>query len=163
MATKAEVLAAITDGQTCLINALGPEQHEGQEPSGYARPGRIASSVNVPASALVKNPATHAYLPLDQLPAMVANVGATEGGRVITYCGAGIAASSDALILHHAWRPAGGRLRWQSLRVGRRPGTSDGIRSGLISQRRLLDRRVRHATTTDDATLPRVEPPTEGR
>ena len=37
---KEEVLAAITDEQTCLINALGPQQHEGQEPSGYARPGR---------------------------------------------------------------------------------------------------------------------------
>ena len=98
IASKDEVLAAITDRQTCLINALGPEQHEGQTPSGYARSGRIASSVNVPASALI-NPATHAYLPLDQLRALVTTVGATEGDRVITYCGAGIAASSDALIL----------------------------------------------------------------
>jgi len=98
IATKEEVLAAITDGQTCLINALQPEQHEGQEPSDYARSGRIPSSVNVPASALV-NPANHSYLPLDQLRALVSTVGATKGDRVITYCGAGIAASSDALIL----------------------------------------------------------------
>jgi thiosulfate/3-mercaptopyruvate sulfurtransferase len=99
-ATKEEVLASIKDGHTCLINALQPEQYDGQEPSGYARSGRIPSSVNVPASALV-NPVNHSYLPLDQLRALVSTVavGATQGDRVITYCGAGIAASSDALIL----------------------------------------------------------------
>jgi thiosulfate/3-mercaptopyruvate sulfurtransferase len=98
IATKEEVLAAITDGRTCLVNALQPDQHEGRMPSGYARPGRILSSVNVPASALI-DPTTHAYLPLDQLRALITTVGATKGDRVITYCGAGIAASSDALIL----------------------------------------------------------------
>jgi 3-mercaptopyruvate sulfurtransferase SseA len=67
----------ITNRPGTVAQGIKSEQHAGQEPSGYARPGRISSSVNVPASALV-NPATHAYLPLDQLRALVKTVGATE-------------------------------------------------------------------------------------
>ncbi|HYB42366.1 MAG TPA: rhodanese-like domain-containing protein, partial [Candidatus Methylomirabilis sp.] len=64
----------------------------------YGRPGRIKSSVNVPARDLV-DPATHAYLPADVLRARFAAAGALGSRRVITYCGGGIAASSDALVL----------------------------------------------------------------
>src|SRR5438093_619125 len=59
---------------------------------------RIAGSGNVPARALV-DPATHAYLAPDVLRRRFAEAGALEAGRVITYCGGGIAASSDAFVL----------------------------------------------------------------
>ncbi len=98
IATKEEVLAAVNDGQTCLINALAPDQHEGRVPVGNGRRGHIPSSVNVPAGALV-DPMTSAYLPLEQLRAKVSRVGAITAEKVITYCGGGIAASSDAFIL----------------------------------------------------------------
>ena len=98
IASRDEVVAAIEDGQSCIVNALSEEQHRGDGASPYGRPGRIASSVNVPANSLV-DPATNAYLPLDQLRARFAEVGATEAGRTITYCGGGIAASNDAFIL----------------------------------------------------------------
>ena len=98
IATKDEVLAAIQRGDTCLINALMPDLHRGEGPSPYGRPGHIPSSVNVPAGRIV-DPATGAYLPLDQLRAAFESVGATGAERVIAYCGGGIAASSDALVL----------------------------------------------------------------
>ena len=98
MVGKEAVLAAIGDGAVCTINALSREQHTGTGGTVYGRVGRIAKSVNVPAAALL-DPATGAYLPAAQLRAKFAEVGAFERRQVITYCGGGIAASSDALVL----------------------------------------------------------------
>jgi thiosulfate/3-mercaptopyruvate sulfurtransferase len=97
MADKAEVLAAIGNGAVCTINALRPEQHTGSGGVQYGRPGRIAGSVNVAAMALL-DPATNAFLPAEALRAKFAAVGAMDR-KVIAYCGGGIAASADALIL----------------------------------------------------------------
>ncbi len=97
-ASREDVLAAIADGATCVVNALTPEQHRGDGPSAYGRPGRIAGSVNVSAAHLL-DPATNAYLPAEQVRAMFTASGALERERVITYCGGGIAASSDAFVL----------------------------------------------------------------
>jgi len=52
MADKRDVLAAIGDSGTCLINALTAEEHAGTI-AYYGRPGRIPASVNVPTVALV--------------------------------------------------------------------------------------------------------------
>jgi thiosulfate/3-mercaptopyruvate sulfurtransferase len=62
----------------------------------YGRAGHIPSSVNVPTVSLI-DPVTHAYLPAEQLRAKFEAVGALSRERVITYCGGGIAASSDAV------------------------------------------------------------------
>ena len=98
IADKSGVLAALGDRQTCVLNALTGEQHHGVGGAGYGRPGRIAGSTNVPARDLV-DPETHAYLPRDLLRAKFAAAGALDAKRVITYCGGGIAASSDAFVL----------------------------------------------------------------
>ena len=98
MANKDEVLAALGQSSTCILNALSEEQHLGTGGADYGRPGRIANSVNVPASDLY-DPKTHAYLPPEQLAERFADVGADVAERVITYCGGGIAASNDAFIL----------------------------------------------------------------
>jgi thiosulfate/3-mercaptopyruvate sulfurtransferase len=92
------VLAALGTDRTCVLNALTEEQHRGTGGVNYGRPGRIAGSANVPARDLV-DPKTHAYLPADVLRAKFAAAGALDAGRVITYCGGGIAASSDAFVL----------------------------------------------------------------
>lgn len=97
MADKREVLAAMGDRQTCLLNALTVDDHIGTAVR-YGRAGHIPSSVNVPTVALI-DPVTHAYLPAAQLRAQFEAVGALGRERVITYCGGGIAASSDALVL----------------------------------------------------------------
>jgi thiosulfate/3-mercaptopyruvate sulfurtransferase len=97
MVGKAEVLAAIGDRAICTINALQPAQHQGTGGNAYGRPGHIAGSVNLPAAHLV-DPATNAFLPAGELRQKFAAIGAMDR-RVITYCGGGIAASADALIL----------------------------------------------------------------
>ena len=98
IADKAAVLAAIGDDRTCVLNALTEEQHRGTGGANYGRSGRIAGSVNVPARDLV-DPKTHAYLPPDVLRAKFAASGALDARKVVTYCGGGIAASSDAFVL----------------------------------------------------------------
>jgi thiosulfate/3-mercaptopyruvate sulfurtransferase len=85
------------DRQTCLLNALTVEDHVGTVVR-YGRAGHIPSSVNVPTVSLI-DPVTHAYLPVDELREQFEVVGALNRERVITYCGGGIAASSDALVL----------------------------------------------------------------
>jgi thiosulfate/3-mercaptopyruvate sulfurtransferase len=97
-ADKSGVLAALGQRGACVLNALTAEQHHGTGGVVYGRPGRIPGSVNVPARDLV-DPKTHAYLPPEVLREKFAAVGALDAGRVITYCGGGIAASSDAFVL----------------------------------------------------------------
>jgi len=98
IADKKTVLDGVGDRATCLLNALTTEQHAGTGGASYGRPGRIAGSANVAARDLV-DPKTHAYLPSEVLRDRFAEAGALHAGRVITYCGGGIAASSDAFVL----------------------------------------------------------------
>jgi thiosulfate/3-mercaptopyruvate sulfurtransferase len=98
MADKAGVLAALDESKACVLNALTEDRHRGTGDAPYGRPGRIAGSVNVPAQGLV-DPKTHAYLSPEVLRAKFQAVGALDARSVVTYCGAGIAASSDAFVL----------------------------------------------------------------
>jgi thiosulfate/3-mercaptopyruvate sulfurtransferase len=98
IADKAGVLAALDAPGSCVLNALTAEQHRGTGGTTYSRPGRIAGSLNVPAWDLV-DPRTHAYLSADVLRAKFQASGVLDARSVITYCGAGIAASSDAFVL----------------------------------------------------------------
>lgn len=99
MATKADVLTEIGKASSCIVNALSPEDHAGTGGMiKYPRPGRITSSVNVPFAALVDED-THAYLPAASLRERFEAVETRGADRVITYCGAGIAACSDAFAL----------------------------------------------------------------
>jgi thiosulfate/3-mercaptopyruvate sulfurtransferase len=101
IAQKDEVLAAIGDGQTCIVNALSPAQFAGTAPVNYARPGHIPSSVNVPSSGPtgVFDPEALSYRSPAELQKLFATAGVTGKDRVITYCGGGIAASSVAFAL----------------------------------------------------------------
>ncbi len=93
---RAEVEAAIDDDGVCLVNALSPQVHDGTD-TGYGRPGHIPSSKNVFAVELV-DPTTHRYRPLDELRSMFEDAG-VGGDRIVTWCGGGIAATSDAFTL----------------------------------------------------------------
>jgi len=97
MVGKEAVQGAIGDAGTCTINALSREQHAGTGGNTYGRPGRIAGSVVVPAASLI-DPANGAFLPASEIRAKFDTAGAF-GKRAITYCGGGIAASTDALAL----------------------------------------------------------------
>jgi thiosulfate/3-mercaptopyruvate sulfurtransferase len=96
---KTAVRAAIGDPRTVTVNALGPQFHQGLEPSRYGRPGRVPGSVNVPAATLV-DPATKRFVsPADAL-ARFAAAGIAPDKHVIAYCGGGISATIDLFLLH---------------------------------------------------------------
>lgn len=97
MADRKEVLAAIDNPDVCLINALSPESFSGKLRN-LPRPGRIPGSRNVYCQWLV-DAETSEYLAPERLREFFESTGALSGKRVITYCGGGIAASSDALAL----------------------------------------------------------------
>jgi thiosulfate/3-mercaptopyruvate sulfurtransferase len=97
IATKDEVVAAIGDTSTCIVNALDPDEYAGRGPVRYGRPGHIPTSVNVSFLGVL-NAAT-AYLPLEEIRKQFEAVAAFDRRRVITYCGGGIAASADAFLL----------------------------------------------------------------
>jgi len=96
---KDEVLAATKDPEFVIVNALGPQFHQGLEPSRYGRPGRIPGSVNVPAASLV-DPQDKTFTSLSDAAAKFAAAGVDKDRQVICYCGGGISATVDLFLLH---------------------------------------------------------------
>ena len=99
LAEVKEFIESGTGGGSCLINALGRDQHSGADGgSGYGRAGHIPGATNVPSGELT-DPDTGLFRPADELAALFEGAGADRAQRVVTYCGGGIAASNDAFIL----------------------------------------------------------------
>jgi thiosulfate/3-mercaptopyruvate sulfurtransferase len=96
---KRAVLAATKESGTVIVNALGPQFHQGLEPSRYGRPGRVPGSVNVPAATLV-NAAAKDFTSLSDAEAKFRARGVTKDKRVICYCGGGISATIDLFLLY---------------------------------------------------------------
>jgi thiosulfate/3-mercaptopyruvate sulfurtransferase len=96
---KHQALAASTDRNTVVVNALSPQLHRGLEPSRYGRPGRIPGSVNVSAATLF-DPETKTFVPLADAAAKFAMQGIAKDKRVVAYCGGGISATIDLFLLH---------------------------------------------------------------
>ena len=90
---KDEVLGGIEDDGVVIMDAM-PEMHYTGKMVMYGRPGHIPTAVNVSAMAILDS--TGHYLPREQLAAMF-DFG--KKSRVIIYCGAGVAASSNAFVL----------------------------------------------------------------
>jgi thiosulfate/3-mercaptopyruvate sulfurtransferase len=96
---KKEVLAAMADNGSCLVNGLPEPLYRGTGPLVPGRrPGRIPGSLSMPAEELV-DPVTQAYLPETELRERLERAGALRASRVVTYCGGGIAASGVAFAL----------------------------------------------------------------
>ena len=103
-----DVQTALDDESACIINALDADQHSDKvrpaqtwselptPGSFYGIRGHIPGTSNVPYLELV-DPETTAYLPEDELRRRFETALASE--RAVIYCGAGIAASSDAFLL----------------------------------------------------------------
>jgi thiosulfate/3-mercaptopyruvate sulfurtransferase len=96
---KHSVLAASKDSDVVIVNALGPQFHQGLEPSRYGRPGRIPGSVNVPAATLV-DPQSKTFTSLPDAAAKLAAAGLNKDRRIIVYCGGGISATIDLFLMH---------------------------------------------------------------
>lgn len=93
IADRDEVFAAIGNDQVQIVDAL-PESHFRGEMVMYEWPGHIPGASNTPSSSLV-NESGH-YLPSEELVTLFTG---SPANRTITYCGGGIAASSNAFIL----------------------------------------------------------------
>jgi thiosulfate/3-mercaptopyruvate sulfurtransferase len=98
IATKERVLDSLRRPDVAIVNALSADEHRGVTPTHRPRAGRIAGSTNVYCQSLI-DPDTRTYRPKDELRKLFADAGALGKSAAITYCGAGIAASSDALAL----------------------------------------------------------------
>ena len=88
-----EVLAAIENDSVHVIDAM-PATHYRGEMVMYDRPGHIAGASNVPITGLLDE--SGHFRPLDEL-ATIHRGDLDE--RAITYCGGGIAASSNAFVM----------------------------------------------------------------
>ncbi len=97
VADKDAVKRALPGGPTQVVNALSRQLFTGESDLGYARPGRIANSLNLSALALVDKEGC--YLPEADLQAAVTASGIGASNDVICYCGGGIAATMDAFAL----------------------------------------------------------------
>ena len=69
IADKAEMMAAIDDGATCLIDALPAPVFRG-DVSPYARPGHIPGAVNIAATSMV-DAETGRFKPAEEIRAML--------------------------------------------------------------------------------------------
>lgn len=93
IADRDEVFAAIDDCTVCLVDTLMQAHYRG-EMSLYSRPGHIPGASNISALDLLDK--SGRYRPHDELAALHRGDRHT---RTITYCGGGIAASSNAFIM----------------------------------------------------------------
>lgn len=94
---KDEVLKALGDGGTVILNCLREEFHRGSAANNYGRPGRIPGSINIPAASVLRADGT--FRPRAELEALFTQRGVTADKRVLAYCGGGIAATGDAFAL----------------------------------------------------------------
>jgi len=94
---KQQVLDAIEDPSVLLVHSLSLPHFKG-EVCAYPRAGRITGSCNMFCESLL-DADSKTYFPAEQIRERVRDIGALEADRVITYCGGGIAASSNALAL----------------------------------------------------------------
>lgn len=98
IADREQVIKATKNDETCIINALDPNEFEGKPPHRYGRGGRIPGSQNVPFTETV-DVETQSYSDDVQSSKLFKEAGAKIEDDVICYCGGGIAACSTALLL----------------------------------------------------------------
>lgn len=100
LATKEDVLAAQTSGgTTSIVDSLAAESYGGTSEGSYGpRKGHIAGAVNVPMRSLYDQE-TGLFLGADEIRAHFEEAGVLTADNVVTYCGAGIAATGDAFAL----------------------------------------------------------------
>ena len=93
IADRDEVFAAIEDDAVQLIDVM-PEAHYQGQMAMYDRPGHIASAINIPVTGLTDE--SGHFRSFEELAAMHE---LDPDARAITYCGGGIAASSNAFVM----------------------------------------------------------------
>lgn len=93
-----QVLAALGDGATCVVDALPAGRFDGTEPGYGPRRGHISGAVNLPYPRMI-TAETAAFASPEVLAGILDEAGLMDRSRVITYCGGAIAATVDAFVL----------------------------------------------------------------
>jgi thiosulfate/3-mercaptopyruvate sulfurtransferase len=96
LATREDVLRALDDGRTAIVDARSPARFRGEEPEHTRHRGHIPGSCNLPWS---QNLDDHAFKDLESLRRAYQAAGVALDGPVITSCGSGVTASLDAFAL----------------------------------------------------------------
>lgn len=96
--TLGEVEAARRNGDTLILDARIAAQFRGEQTGGMPRAGHIPGSINVPFTRTFAR-GNQELLPADELAALYRQAGALGHPRVITTCGAGVAAAGALFCL----------------------------------------------------------------
>jgi thiosulfate/3-mercaptopyruvate sulfurtransferase len=94
VADRDEVFAALDDDTVTLIDAM-PEPHYLGMMVLYDRPGHIPGAVNISVMTILDD--TGRFRPHEELATLFE---VDRDTRAIVYCGAGVAASADAFVMH---------------------------------------------------------------
>jgi len=98
LATVDEVKAAISDDSKLIVDSLSPADYKGENNT-YGRRGHIPSSINIFVADHI-NPDTNTLWSGEILKQNLESKGVLDADKkVITYCGGGIAATWNALVL----------------------------------------------------------------
>lgn len=98
VADRDDVLAALDDDSSCVVDALPSWNFDGSMGGYGPRKGHISGAVNVPFVDLI-DAETARFVAPDQMRARLDGAGLLERPHVITYCGGAIAATVDAFAL----------------------------------------------------------------
>lgn len=90
------VAVLVESGQAVLLDARDPARFAGEEEPVDPRPGHIPGARSAPAS---DNLDGGALRPRAELEGRYSATGALDGERVVAYCGSGVAACHDLLVL----------------------------------------------------------------
>jgi thiosulfate/3-mercaptopyruvate sulfurtransferase len=93
-ATSGDVLAALDDGATCVVDALSPANYAGEEPGYGPRRGHITGAVNIPGQSLIRSE-TADFIDASALTTALSALRPDER-PIISYCGGAIAATMVA-------------------------------------------------------------------
>ena len=94
---RGEVIEALDDADTVLVNALPKDNFDGTSGHHYGRPGRITGSVNVPMGSLFNE--FGCLKSAAELQKQFSDAGIDSQKKVIAYCGSGIAACAVSFAL----------------------------------------------------------------
>jgi thiosulfate/3-mercaptopyruvate sulfurtransferase len=97
LADDGAVDRARRDPDALVIDARDPARYRGEVEPVDPRPGHIPGAVNLPASANVGEDAR--LVDPDRLRRRYHEAGALDAGQVIAYCGSGVNAAHDLLVL----------------------------------------------------------------
>ena len=95
---REQTLDAMNNNSCLLINALTSDIHNG-ESTRYGRPGRIPGSINIPFSDLM-DINTHMLKSPKEALSVFEKYNISKDSEILNYCGGGIAATLNALVLH---------------------------------------------------------------